>query len=146
MMSMMSPKLRQARASDVSEIHGIRLLVRENVLSNPTWLTEEVTVDALTRRGRGWVVEDADEIQGFAIALRDEAAIWALFVRPEAEGRGFGKQLLQAAVDWLWSLGVSEITLSTDPRTRAEAFYRQQGWQEVGVNDKGEICFVLYPS
>lgn len=145
-MTMTSPTIRQARASDAVEINRIRLSVRENVLSDPSWLTEDVTVDALTRRGRGWVVEDGGKIQGFSIALRDEPSIWAVFIRPEAEGRGFGKRLLNAAVEWLWSIGAREITLSTDPKTRAEQFYRRQGWREIGTNEKGEVCFVFDPS
>jgi len=32
-------------------------------------------------------------------------------------------------------------TLSTDPGTRAERFYRENGWEETGRQDNGEIIF-----
>ena len=35
----------------------------------------------------------------------------------------------------------SIATLSTDPGTRAERFYRADGWTATGVNGKGEIVF-----
>lgn len=58
-------------------------------------------------------------------------------------GRGIGHQLLDAAVNWLWSRGVDRITLGTDPGTRAEKFYRDRGWRAAGTRDNGEILFEL---
>lgn len=135
--------IRIARPEDTPAINALRLRVRENVLSDPSWLTEQGTVDAITDQGRGWVFLDGETLLGFSIALRDAPEIWALFVDPEAEGRGIGKALLARAVDWLWQIGAPSIRLSTDPETRADRFYRQQGWRATGTNDKGEVTFVL---
>jgi GNAT superfamily N-acetyltransferase len=69
--------------------------------------------------------------------------IWALFVLPAWEKRGIGKQLLREAVQWLWSEGARVIWLTTDPHTRAEEFYRRQGWTQCGVELNGEIRYEL---
>ena len=87
--------------------------------------------------------EENARIVGFSIANKETWSIWALFVQPGFERRGIGKALLQKAVDWLWQQGAHEIWLSTDPGTRAEQFYRLQGWQDNGLTDNGEVFFRL---
>ena len=61
--------IRKAKVSDVPEIHHVRLQVRENVLSDPSAVTQEETIDAITAAGRGWVFEEDGRILGFSIAL-----------------------------------------------------------------------------
>lgn len=53
-----------------------------------------------------------------------------LAVSSEAEGKGVGRALLQAAEDWGRAEGFKRITLNvfTDNR-RAKAFYERQGWR-----------------
>ena len=124
-------------------MNQLRLQVQENVLSDPGLVTEDMTRDAITRLGRGWVYVENGCILGFSIALEESRSIWALFVLPEQEGRGIGHQLLEAAVNWLWSRGSDCITLGTDPGTRAEKFYRDRGWRAAGFRENGEILFEL---
>lgn len=62
---------------------------------------------------------------------------------PEQEGRGLGRQLLDAAVAWLWEQGADRIWLTTGPDTRAAGFYRHVGWGVAGVTEQGEIRFEL---
>lgn len=135
--------LRKARLSDVPAINHLRLQVRENMLSDPSLITEEMTGNAITRDGRGWVFEEDGIIQGFSIALDADPSIWALFVHPEQESRGIGHSLLDAAVNWLWSRGAINIWLSTDPGTRAERFYRERGWRKAGGLENGEVRLEL---
>jgi GNAT superfamily N-acetyltransferase len=135
--------IRKATVSDVKSINHLRLQVRENLLSDPALVTEDMTRDAITRLGRGWVYEENGVILGFSIALEESRSIWALFVLPEHEGSGIGHQLLNAAVNWLWSRGAERITLGTDPGTRAEQFYRDRGWRAAGIRENGEILFEL---
>jgi GNAT superfamily N-acetyltransferase len=127
-------------------MNGLRLRVRENVLADPSWLTGERTLRAIREEGRGWVYQAEEGILGFSIALREPALIWALFVEPGHEGKGIGRRLLEMAVDWLWEQGAQSITLTTDPGTRAESFYRKAGWIEVGVEPNGEVRFRLAPA
>lgn len=139
----MSNTIRQAQAGDVQAIQKLRMSVRENVLVDPSRVTGETVLRAISEEGRGWVIMEDGRLLGFSIALRKPARIWALFVQPGEEGRGLGQRLLQEAVDWLWDEGAAVIRLSTAPDTRAERFYDLQGWRAVGTNDRGERILEL---
>jgi GNAT superfamily N-acetyltransferase len=142
-MSRTDGEIREARLEDVPAMNHLRLQVRENVLSDPTRVTTEMVVDAITSAGRGWVFEQNGAILGFSIALIEDPSLWALFVLPGNEGRGIGHALHDAAVAWLWSQGATRIWLSTDPGTRADRFYRSRGWRETGRLANGELRFEL---
>ena len=136
--------IRQATERDVQPMNRLRLLVRENVLSDPALVTEAMTAEAISATGRGWVYEQQGKILGFSIALRQDPSIWALFVHPDHEGRGIGRELYEAAVDWLWDEGAEKIWLSTGPATRAERFYRDRGWQVAGTLANGDLKLELH--
>lgn len=130
--------LRQAKVSDVPAMREVRMAVRENALSDPGRITPVDYRAALDELGRTWVVEVDGVIAAFATGYRD-GSIWALFVHPDHEGRGFGKALHATVTAWLWSLGHSRIWLTTAPGTRAERFYCAQGWMPTGASDGGDI-------
>lgn len=134
---------RRATRSDVPDILRIRAAVRENVLADPSKVTPEMCERYLEELGRGWVCEVGGRVVGFAYADRERSSIWGLFVEPEVEGRGIGRELLRLATDWLFGLGRDAVTLSTEPGTRAEAFYRALGWEHQGVTDDGEVRLSL---
>lgn len=142
----MSPlRFRQARLEDVPELCRIRLEVRENRLSDPARVPPALVVEYLSRRGRGWVCEVDGRLAGFSIAERSPASIWALFVAPGAEGQGVGHGLLERAVEWLRGEGAGEITLATEPGTRAERFYAARGWVCTGPCGNGDVRMILPP-
>jgi ribosomal protein S18 acetylase RimI-like enzyme len=66
-------------------------------------------------------------IQGFAAGDPRDGSIFALFVDPAHEGRGIGRALLALACGTLRAAGFATATLSTEPGTRAERFYRTNG-------------------
>lgn len=134
--------LRQANPSDIPAMHRVRLAVRENTLSDPGRITQADYLAALDELGRTWVVESDGEIAAFATGYRD-GSIWALFVHPGHEGRGYGKALHAVVVDWLWSLGHQRIWLSTGPGTRAERFYLARGWAPCGTDSGGDLRLEL---
>lgn len=134
--------LRPANATDIPAMQCVRLAVRENVLSDPGRVTHADYAAALDETGRTWVVEVDGGIAAFATGYRT-GSIWALFVHPDHEGRGYGRALLSVAVEWLWSLGHERVWLTTTPGTRAERFYIAQGWQPCGTVDKGEVRLEL---
>ena len=123
-------------------MHRVRLAVRENRLSDPARITEADYLAALAELGRTWVVEEEGEIVAFATAYRS-GSIWALFVHPDHEGRGYGHALHSTVVSWLWSLGHSRLWLTTSPGTRAERFYVSRGWQPCGQTESGELRLEL---
>jgi GNAT superfamily N-acetyltransferase len=132
---------RTATADDVPELHRIRISVRENVLSDPGLITPEEYNEFLTKRGQGWLAEESGQILGFAIVDLKGNNIWALFVHPDAEGRGIGRRLHDIMMDWYFEQTDNAVWLSTAPHSRAETFYRKAGWQENGTYGKGEIRF-----
>jgi GNAT superfamily N-acetyltransferase len=124
-------------------MHRVRMSVHENRLVS-VQLTEADYVDAIESRGQGWVVELDGTIVAFAIGDASNASIWALFVDPAFAGRGFGRQLHEAMVSWLWRQGHERLWLTTDPGTRAQRFYEAAGWRSVGPGPHGEVRLELY--
>ena len=80
---------------------------------------------------------------GFAIGNAETGNIWALFVDPEHEGRGHGRALHDAMVEWLFARGLAHLWLGTEPGTRAERFYRAAGWRCTGKAANGEALYEL---
>lgn len=116
--------------------------VTENVLSDPTRVTQAMYEDYLEKSGRGWVAEENGEILAFCYADKDNASIWALFVCPGHEGRGLARSLLKIAVTWLFELGHETVHLSTGANTRADRFYAAQGWLRKPLS-ASEIAYSL---
>jgi GNAT superfamily N-acetyltransferase len=139
------PLFRRAITADISAMSRIRLCVTENTLSEPARITHEMYEDFLEKAGRGWVVENDGEVLAFCYADKVNASIWALFVSPEHEGRGFGQSLLKLAVDWLFEIGHDCIHLTTGANTRAERFYSEQGWTRAPVSST-DVAYSLHRS
>ena len=136
-------KIRVAEIKDIPQIQTVRNLVKENRLSDPSLVPDSDVEDYLNRRGKGWVCEINDEVVGFASADLVENNIWALFIHPEFERIGIGKQLHEEMLNWYFSQTDKTLWLGTAPKTRAEMFYRKAGWKEVGLHGKGEIKFEM---
>ena len=113
------------------------------MLSDPSLVTDKDCEEYMTVRGKGWICEADNMIVGFAIIDVKEKNIWALFVHPEYEQKGIGKQLHNTMLDWYFNQYDSPLWLGTAPRTRAEVFYRRSGWKETGTHGKGEIKFEM---
>jgi GNAT superfamily N-acetyltransferase len=135
--------LRTATLDDIPAMHAVRLSVRENAIGDPSRVQPDDYRTMLAARGRGWVCDDHGVIVAFGVADAAARNIWALFVRPDFAARGLGRQLLQAMTDWLFEQAPEPIWLTTEPRTRAERFYRAAGWRETGLTDQGELRFEL---
>jgi GNAT superfamily N-acetyltransferase len=135
--------IREANIADIKQIQIVRNSVTENTLSNPDLVTDEDCKEFLTVRGKGWICEINNEIVGFSIADLNDNNIWALFLKPEFEKRGIGKQLHDIMLDWYFKQTTNNVWLGTSPNTRAEMFYRKAGWTEIGTHGKGEIKFEM---
>ena len=134
---------REAQVSDISQIQFVRNAVKENRLSDPSLVPDHDVEEYITNRGRGWVCKAGNMIVGFAIADIVANNIWALFIHPDHEARGIGKKLHRMMLDWYFLQTKETVWLGTEPNSRAEKFYRLQGWKEVGVHGKGEIKFEM---
>lgn len=134
---------REATKNDIAQIQLVRNSVKENVLSDPSVVSDKDCEEYLLMRGKGWVCEDEERIVGFSIADVVGNNIWALFVLPVYEGRGIGRMLHSIMLNWYFNQTKENVWLGTSPGTRAESFYRKYGWKEIGVHGKGEIKFEL---
>ncbi len=137
-------KFRRATVNDIESMSEIRIAVTENPLSDPSLITPKMYQDYLERLGRSWVCEVDSKIIGFSAAEIADNSIWALFVSPEEENKGAGKQLLKLATDWLFSLGAQKVMLGTEINTRADEFYKLQGWERGEMKDQYEVSYTLW--
>ncbi|HMU09424.1 MAG TPA: GNAT family N-acetyltransferase [Ferruginibacter sp.] len=134
---------REAHTSDIPQIQFVRNAVKENRLSDPLLVADHDVEEYISNRGKGWVCEIENKIVGFAIADLIDNNIWALFIHPGHEARGIGKKLHRIMMDWYFLHTNETVWLGTEPNSRAERFYRMQGWKEVGVHGNGEIKFEM---
>ncbi len=134
---------REANNSDIQQMQFIRNAVKENRLSNPALVPDEDVAEYINKRGKGWVCVVHSEMAGFAIVDLIDNNVWALFVHPDFEANGIGTKLHDMMLDWYFEKTNEKVWLGTEPGTRAEKFYRLQGWKEVGVHGKGEIKFEM---
>jgi GNAT superfamily N-acetyltransferase len=134
--------LRQACRDDIPALMRIRLAVVENRLTSRT-ISSSDYAEAIEHTGRGWVIEADGEVVAFAVGNSETGNIWAFFVLPAHEGRGYGHRLHDAMVKWLWTRGLDRLSLTTEPGTRAQRFYERAGWVCTGVESSGELRFEL---
>jgi len=134
---------REATIEDIPRIQIIRNLVKENTLSNPGLVTDKDCENFMTIRGKGWVCEIDHQVVGFAIADLEGNNIWALFLQPEFEKKGIGKELHRIMLNWYFTQTKNKVWLSTAFNTRAALFYRKAGWTAIGKHGDKEIKFEM---
>lgn len=134
------PDLRRATLADIDRLMEIRAAVRENILSDPGSVTP-ADYDRFLRQNRIWVSLENARISGFSASDERDGTIWALFVDPAFVGRGIGTTLLDLACRDLKADGHAVARLGTDPGTAADRLYRHLGWQDLGLDDSGEVIF-----
>ena len=123
---------RQAIPEDIPQIQIVRNSVKENHLSNPNLIPDDLVEEFITKRGKGFACEIDKKIVGFSIVDFVENNVWALFLLPEFEGKGIGKKLHQLMLDEYFSKTKETIWLSTEANSRAETFYKKHGWKNAG--------------
>ena len=133
----------EARKKDISQLMVVRLAVKENTMSNPLLVTDADCERYLFKRGKGWVCEKQGKVLGFSIVDMEGNNIWALFVHPEYEGKRIGKTLHNMMLDWYFEQTKKKVWLGTSPGTRAEKFYRMQGWKEAEMLGSKEKKFEM---
>jgi len=141
--SMSDLRLRPATHADLTRIHEVRHGTAENRLTDPT-LVSDAEVAWYMDQAIFLVSEDEVGVQGFTCVNHQTGYVWALFVLDEAQGRGHGTKLLEAAMARLREVGHRQAFLTTGSGTKAEGFYRSKGWQRMGKNMKGEVVFRLW--
>jgi GNAT superfamily N-acetyltransferase len=140
-------EVRRLTAGDGGRIRELRLralqeapyafsssLKRERVRTAADW--EDIARDAVV-----FVAVENDEWLGMVGAyVRDDApeavGIWGTWVDPQARGRGLGRLLMDAAIEWARDGGAIRIDLSvTDQADAAHALYQRLGFVPTGERE-----------
>ena len=139
-------KLRPACAMDAEILFDIRCSVVENYQSREELTSLGITMQSVNEMIVGGdyittIAEDDGQPVGFSMAQISEGYVFACFVRPEFEGKGFGRALMDSAEEGLRKGGVQKAWLSTgpEPELRAVGFYLHLGWYKDGSLDDGQI-------
>ncbi len=138
----MNSPIRVATPADIDAIFDIRTSVRENHLSHEQLAEMGITPDAIQLAMQQapcvWVAEVQGVAVGFAMADIDDGCVFAAFIRPEFEGRGLGRKLMEQAEALLFQHH-RQIWLETAQASRASGFYQRLGWVEVEQLAHGDI-------
>lgn len=78
---------REAKTTDIPGIQIVRHTGKENILSDPALVIDKDCEKFIGQRGKGWVCEVDGDVFGFSISDLKAHNIWALFLRPEFEGK-----------------------------------------------------------
>jgi GNAT superfamily N-acetyltransferase len=135
--------IREANIEDIKQIQIVRNAVKENMLSDPNLVTDKDCEEFIFVRGKGWVCEINQQVVGFAIVDMKDNNVWALFLQPEFENKGIGRQLHDVMINWYFTQTKDTIWLGTAPNTRADMFYRRSGWIVIGTHGNGEVKFEM---
>jgi ribosomal protein S18 acetylase RimI-like enzyme len=93
---------------------------------------ETVQREDMSRGGTFVVTDDAGDVAGFAHvdASRDADAtasigeVWAIYLSPDAWGKGLGRELMTATLSYLANVRYTQVTLWVlDSNDRARRFY-----------------------
>ena len=101
---------------------------------------------------RIWVIEETDVVRGFAATRpsRDDDAepgtgeVNAIYLAPEAWGRGLGSRLLEGAAADLRARGFAPLILWViEANVRGRRFYERAGWRPDGARQPIDFDGVL---
>lgn len=82
---------------------------------------------------RRWVAKNENQIVGFCVAGKEKGGnrIYAIYVLPDFQGAGRGKELLQKSLNWLG--GEKDVYVNVASyNTKAIKFYKRFGFVKTG--------------
>ncbi|MED5441047.1 MAG: ribosomal protein S18-alanine N-acetyltransferase [Pseudomonadota bacterium] len=97
--------------------------------------SEKIMTRYLRKPDSVWVLEVDGEHSAHAVisAVADEAELLMISVRPEMQGRGYGKALLARVSQWLQEKGIISFFLEVrESNESAIGLYESLGFNEVG--------------
>ena len=133
---------REMVQSDIAACADILCAVYNNELWQCRW-EKDTAVAYLTdffsmSKFVGYVVEDEGKLIGGLFAHEkvwwnnSEVFIEEMFIRPDAQRKGYGSLLMAQVEAYVKAKGLAGITLSTNRYAPAPAFYRKHGFVDCG--------------
>jgi [ribosomal protein S18]-alanine N-acetyltransferase len=124
--------IRPMARSDVDRV----MAIATSLAQAPRW-GREAYESALTLDDRriAWVAEISGMVAGFAVAslVIPEAELETMGIAAEWQGKGVGRQLLEALLRSVWERDVTKVMLEVrDSNAAAQGLYRSHGFEESG--------------
>ncbi len=144
---MAEPLIRRMGLSDVPAVHAL-----EAACFSTPWSEQDFVYEMTENKvARYLVIEEAGEVVAFAGAhiILDQGHITNIAVREDRRGRGYGRLITRALMQYAANLGAEYLTLevrqSNEP---AKALYSSLGFLKVSVRkryyeDTGEDAFLM---
>ena len=129
---------RRGVLEDIPRLYQIVAAVREN-RQFETAASFDAAVHPYLTAGLCWVLSIGPAIVGFVAVDARAGSVEMLYVHPAHEGKTVGRALMRRALSDLVRLGHRIAWLVTAQETRAERFYRAQGWVEMGSAGRGSV-------
>ena len=144
---MAEPVLRRMTLSDVPAVHRLE----EAIFSMP-WSEKDFVYEMTENKvARYLVIEEAGEIIAFAGAhiILDQAHVTNIAVRQDCRGRGLGRMITRALMQYASNLGAEYLTLEVrQSNVKAQNLYKSLGFVKVNVRkryyeDTGEDAWLM---
>ena len=144
---MAEPILRRMTISDVPAVHRLE----ETIFSMP-WSEKDFVYEMTENKvARYLVIEEAGEIIAFAGAhiILDQAHVTNIAVRQDCRGRGLGRMITRALMQYASNLGAEYLTLEVrQSNATAQNLYKSLGFVKVNVRkryyeDTGEDAWLM---
>lgn len=152
-MSRFKPFIRRATATDLGCLPAIERSAAQAFRGAGVSLDPDAPVSSADawrpalRSGTLWVAaNEAGRIVGFLAARRINRVLHIdeMDVAFDYQGRGFGRALLAAAIDWSRQAGLREVTLTTFRDLAFNRhFYASAGFVEIATNEMSERIAAL---
>ena len=144
---MAEPVLRRMTLIDVPAVHRLE----EAIFSMP-WSEKDFVYEMTENKvARYLVIEEAGEIIAFAGAhiILDQAHVTNIAVRQDCRGRGLGRMITYALMQYASNLGAEYLTLEVrQSNVKAQNLYKSLGFVKVNVRkryyeDTGEDAWLM---
>ena len=144
---MAEPVLRRMTLLDVPAVHRLE----EAIFSMP-WSEKDFVYEMTKNKvARYLVIEEAGEIIAFAGAhiILDQAHVTNIAVRQDCRGRGLGRMITRALMQYASNLGAEYLTLEVrQSNATAQNLYKSLGFVKVNVRkryyeDTGEDAWLM---
>ena len=144
---MAEPILRRMTLSDVPAVHRL-----EQAIFSMPWSEKDFVYEMTENKvARYLVIEEAGEIIAFAGAhiILDQAHVTNIAVRQDCRGRGLGRMITRALMQYASNLGAKYLTLEVrQSNAAAQNLYKSLGFVKVNVRkryyeDTGEDAWLM---